>query len=275
MQNLFAFFYRYAFIFLFLILEFISIRMVIGRNANQREIFLNSSSIISGRLYDRIDRVKKYFGLRGVNEALAAENASLRAELANNHEEHQYRIDSVRDTAFHQRFQLIPAQVVNNSVEQRNNMMTINQGSLHGIQKYSTVIESAGVVGFVTEVGSRYATVMSILNRNSRVSVRVRRTHYIGNLVWNGTSPVYMQVEAIPKHGDVRIGDTIETSGLSHFPEGHLVGLVTKAQVEPGENFFNIETRLFNDLARTSQVYIVNDLHKMEIDSLHLQSTRK
>jgi rod shape-determining protein MreC len=84
-----------------------------------------------------------------------------------------------------------------------------------------------------------------------------------------------MQVEAIPKHGDVRIGDTVETSGLSHFPEGHPVGLVTKAQVEPGENFYNIEARLFNDLARTGQVYVVNDLHRNEIDSLQVKSIRK
>ena len=84
-----------------------------------------------------------------------------------------------------------------------------------------------------------------------------------------------MQVEAIAKHGDVKIGDTVETSGLSHFPEGHPVGVVTKAQVKPGENFFDIETRLFNDLARTSQVYVVNDLHRNEIDSLQLQSLRR
>ena len=275
MQNLFAFFYRYAFIFLFLILEFISVRLVIGRNQNQREIFLNSSNIISGQLFERVDRIKKYFGLSQVNAALAAENAKLRAQIANTQYNFRYKIDSVLDTIYHQRFELIPAHVVNNSVEMRNNELTINQGSMHGVEKYSAVIEPVGVVGFVTDVGNRYSTVMSVLNRNSRVSVMILRTHAIGNLVWNNNSPLFMQVEAIPKHADVRIGDTVVTTEFSHFPEGHPVGLVTKAQVEPGENFFNVETRLFNDLSRTSQIYVVKDLHKREIDSLHVQNGPK
>lgn len=136
-------------------------------------------------------------------------------------------------------------------------------------------MESSGIVGFVTDVGSRYSSVMSILNSSSRVSVMIRRTHYIGNLVWNSNSPMLMEVEAIPKHGDVRVGDTVVTSGYSHFPEGLPVGLVTRAQIEPGENFYNIETRLFNDLARTNQVYVIIDLHKNEIDSLNHQTRAK
>ena len=49
----------------------------------------------------------------------------------------------------------------------------------------------------------------------------------------------------------------------------------TKAQIEPGENFYNIETKLFNDLARTNQVYVIIDLHKNEIDSLNHQTRAK
>jgi rod shape-determining protein MreC len=275
MQNLFAFFYRYAFIFLFLVLEFISVRLVIRRNENQRAIFLNSSNIISGQLFDRMDRIKKYFGLGKVNESLAKENAALRSQIANIKAELPFKADSIQDSIFHQRFVLLPALVVNNSVELRNNVMTINQGAIHGIQKYATVMESTGIVGFVTDVGSRYSSVMSILNSSARVSVMISRTHYIGNLVWNSNSPILMEVEAIPKHGDVRVGDTVVTSGFSHFPEGLPVGLVTKAQIEPGENFYNIETKLFNDLARTNQVYVIIDLHKNEIDSLNHQSRSK
>ncbi|MFZ1713880.1 MAG: hypothetical protein WAT88_01205, partial [Saprospiraceae bacterium] len=62
MQNLFAFFYRYAFVFLFLILEFVSIRLIIRRNESQREIFLNSSTIFSGKLLEKVNNVKNYFG---------------------------------------------------------------------------------------------------------------------------------------------------------------------------------------------------------------------
>jgi rod shape-determining protein MreC len=275
MQNLFAFFYRYAFVFLFLILEFISIRLIVNRNEAQREIFLNSSTIISGKLFDKVDAVKKYFGLRKVNQDMALEIAKLRTEIANLQIEASAKKDSVIDTVTRQRYLLMPAQITNNSIEQNNNMITINRGSRHGVKKYSTVIEANGIIGFVTRVGSIYSSVMSILNTKSRVSVKVKRTNAIGNLVWEGGSPIIMKVEAIPKHAIVAEGDTIVTTGFSHFPMNHPVGIVTKAFVQPGENFYSINITLFNDISRASHVYVVDDLHRMDIDSLSLPQSNK
>jgi rod shape-determining protein MreC len=273
MQNLFAFFYRYAYVFLFLILEFISIRLIINRNENQRQIFLNSSSIISGKMLERVQAIKNYFGLRQVNDQLARENAALRARMAEIELQASTRADSVVDTIHRQRFVLIPAQIVNNSVERSNNTITINKGSNQGITRYSTVVEPQGIIGFVTHVGRQYASVMSILNTSARVSVKAARTQNIGNLVWEGRSPIEMSIEAVPKHADIRAGDTIVTSGFSHFPMNHPVGLITEAFVEPGENFYTIKLRLFNDITRAQYVYVVQDLHRMEIDSL--QSLQK
>lgn len=275
MQNLFAFFYRYAFLFLFLILEFISIRLIINRNEAQREIFLNSSTIISGKLYDKVNAIKNYFGLRKANLDMATENAKLRAEIANLQLLPSTRKDSVIDTITHQRFFLMPAQIINNSIEQNNNMITINRGSRHGVKKYSTVIEDNGIIGFVTKVGSLYSSVMSILNTKARVSVKVKRTNAIGNLIWEGGSPVTMKVEAVPKHAVVAEGDTIVTTGFSHFPMNHPVGIVTKAFVQPGENFYSIDISLFNDLSKASHVYVVDDLHRTEIDSLSSPQANK
>lgn len=275
MQNLFAFFYRYAFVFLFLIFEFISIRFIVSRNANQRAIFLNSSSLISGNLYKRANRIRTYFGLDEVNLRLAQENAALKSRLENITSYTPTDTTRVMDTFYHQRFLLRAAQVINNSVELRNNMITIDKGEKDGVYKYGTVIEPNGIVGFVTHTGKHYASVMSILNSNSRVSAMIKRTLTRGNLVWTGTSPKVLNVEAIPKHADVRVGDTLVTSSFSHFPIGHPIGEIIKAVVEPGENFYVVEVRLFNDLSRTNYVYVVNDLHKNEIDSLTHLNTLK
>jgi len=275
MQNLFAFFYRYAFVFLFLIFEFISLRFIVSRNANQREIFLNSSSIITGGLYERADRIKKYFGLNQVNLQLAEENAALKSQISNIMAYTPDASDSILDTIYRQRFVLHAAQIVNNSVELRNNMITIDKGMKDGVFKYATVIEPLGIVGFVTHAGNHYATVMSILNSNSRVSAMIKRTLTRGNLLWTGSSSTILNVEAIPKHADVRVGDTLVTSSFSHFPIGHPIGEIIKAVVEPGENFYVVEVRLFNDLSRSNYVYVIQDLHKNEIDSLTNLNTLK
>lgn len=188
MQNLFAFFYRYAFVFLFLILEFVSIRLIIRRNESQREIFLNSSTIFSGKLLEKVNNVKNYFGLRKVNQDLAAENASLKAQVYNLTGTVNTRIDSVNDT-IGQTISTDTRSDRQTSIEFRNNMMTINKGALDGIKKYSTVIESNGIVGFVKNVGQRYSSVISILNSNARVSVMIKRNHNIGNMVRMATHP--------------------------------------------------------------------------------------
>lgn len=230
---------------------------------------MNSSTIISGKLYDRFSSIKHYFGLRKENQTLANENAFLRARLSNLEQELiTTRPDSLRDSTYRQRYLLIPAEVDNNSIEFRNNMMTINRGSLQGVTKFSTVIEPNGIVGFIKNVGSRYSSVMSILNSNARTSVMIKGSRTIGNLVWDAGSPMEMNLEAVPKHAFVHQGDTILTTPYSHFPSGHPVGVITKAIVEPGENFYTIRIKLFNDLSKVSQVYVVTDLHKNEIDSI-------
>jgi rod shape-determining protein MreC len=223
-------------------------------------------------MMERVNTLKGYFGLRSVNENLALENAQLRARLSDIQVQITNRVDSMLDTTTQQRFVLHPALIINNSIERSNNMITINKGSIHGITKYSTVIEYNGIIGFVTQVGKKYSTVMSILNTNARVSVKSKRTNSIGNLVWDGRNPLEVSIEAIPKHVDIKAGDTLVTTGFSHFPMNHPVALITKAFVAPGENFYNIEAKLFNDISKSQYVYVVEDLHRIEIDSLQISN---
>ena len=147
-------------------------------------------------------------------------------------------------------------------------MMTINRGSLQGVTKFSTVIEPNGIVGFIKNVGSRYSSVMSILNSNAKTSVMIKGSRTIGNLVWDAGSPMEMNLEAVPKHAFVHQGDTILTTPVFTFSFRTSGRRITKAIVEPGENFYTIRIKLFNDLSKVSQVYVVTDLHKMKLTVL-------
>jgi rod shape-determining protein MreC len=73
----------------------------------------------------------------------------------------------------------------------------------------------------------------------------------------------------MPKHVQVSVGDTIETSGYSYlFPEGINVGVIEKARVPPGSNFYDIDVKLSYDMSKLPYVYIYTNKNIRQIDSL-------
>ena len=62
----------------------------------------------------------------------------------------------VNDTVYKQQYEYIVARVINNSVNQRNNYITINKGSKQGIAKGMGVICNLGIVGKVVFVSRAF-----------------------------------------------------------------------------------------------------------------------
>jgi rod shape-determining protein MreC len=69
-----------------------------------------------------------------------------------------------------------------------------------------------------------------------------------------------MILEAIPGQAEIRIGDTIITSGYSFiFPKGIFIGKVEQFWTEGGSNYYTIKVRLHEDIARMNRVYVVEN----------------
>jgi rod shape-determining protein MreC len=269
MQNLIQFLIRFSAFFLFVALEVVCFLFIIRYNDGQREIFLNSSNMVSAQLNEWYDGMVEYSNLREYADSLAIENAKLKSALYNNTSYLELEERDVLDTVYRQKFHTIRAQVINNAVTSRNNSLTIDRGSTDGIRKGMGVVGDEGIIGVVRAVQPSFSSVLSILHSASRISVALRRNHYFGTLVWKGFHPGKMAMEAVPKHADIRIGDTIETSGYSHiFPQGILVGTVDTFWIEGGSNFFSISVSIVNDMSNLNHVYVVQNLMKPELDSL-------
>jgi len=87
-------------------------------------------------------------------------------------------------------------------------------------------------------------------------------------LVWDGKEYNKVQLTDIPRQANVKVGDTIVTSGRSTiFPEGILVGTVSKIDKNTSADN-QISVHLFNDMSNLSHVYIVKNLHKLELKTL-------
>ena len=260
MNNLLLFVIRYSAFLLFLLLEIIALVLIVKYNHDQRSIFLNSSSIISGKLYNVADKAYEYNNLRAVADSLANENARLKTNLFNLQRtlDHQPGLEQPMDSCILEPYNIIHARIINNSINQRNNHFTIDRGVHDGIRKGMGVISPNGIAGIIDEVGEQYSTGISILHSAIRISASIRRNQYFGSLVWKEIDPAHMTLEAIPRQADIQIGDTVVTSGYSFiYPKGIFIGTVDRFWTQGGSNYYTIEVKLHEDIARLDRVYVV------------------
>jgi rod shape-determining protein MreC len=270
MKNLLNFLLKYYHFILFIILEIISITFIVSYNNFQKVRFLNSSNAISGKVYTEINSVKDFFSLRLQNEKLAIENANLQKKLLSIRQsdlsiltEHQLDSSSVK---------LIPAKVINNSVNKQYNYITLNKGYLQGIRPDMGVICSDGVVGVIVNVSQNYSTALSVLNGRWSINAKLSNSNYFGPLKWQGKNPYLAILNEIPYHVTVQEEDEVVTSGYSDiFPEGILIGRVVKVGHSKGDNFQEIWVQLSTDFNNLYFVDIIQNsmnIEKRQIEKL-------
>ena len=108
--------------------------------------------------------------------------------------------------------------------------ITLNAGSRSGVTEKMAVITPDGVVGRVSEVGPNWCRVKTMCDEKLRISVLVQRTRdegMLGGLYEVDGVIVGTMLYYLPGKADVRVGDTIRTSGIGgFFPKGLYVGTV-------------------------------------------------
>ncbi|WP_316824953.1 rod shape-determining protein MreC [Pedobacter miscanthi] len=260
MRNLWIFISRYNAFFLFIIFFTIGIYLTVKNNSYQRSVTLNSTNGVVGTAYERLNVFKRYLNLGIVNDSLAAENAKLKSQLLGLTTVDTAKDVKVVDTITNQDYTYLAAKVVKNSITLRNNIMTINKGSVDGIKNGMAVIApQRGVVGFIRDVSEHLATIQSLLHKNTRISVTLKKNNALGSLVWgDGNFDIKKAfIKEVPNHIKMYVGDTVVTSAYSEFPAGILVGRITKPNVATNDNFLSGELNLFTDFSTLQYVYVV------------------
>lgn len=267
MQNLIYFFARFGNFILFLLLEIYCVYLIVNYNKTQNAIFINSSNIITGYLYDRSEELSKYYKLSETADSLAHENARLRqkidilsVETANT--------NSTPDSLLCM-YDYYSAKIIKNSYALRDNILLINKGKKQGIESGMGVFTEKGIIGIVKNTSENFSNVVSILNSQSKISVSILNKGYFGTLSWPGFKANYHEILDLPKHASIEKGDTIITSGYSSiFPEGIIIGKIDGFEIESGSNFYTISVELFEDMTKTKYIYILNNRFKEELKEL-------
>lgn len=249
----------------------------IAKNSNyQGSKLVSVGNGFAGKCYGAVSAVSDYYGLRGENDRLAAENAALRAQMESSYISYNTQEFEHQDTVYKQRYSYTEARVVKNSWNQRDNYIMINKGRLQGIREDQAVISPQGIVGVIVNTTDNFSTVMPVLHSNSRNSVKLPRINTNGSLVWRGGDFRYATLIDIPTTYRLRLNDTIVASGMANdFPEGVMVGFVEKAFSERGSGFYTIKVRLATEFNKLDHVYIINNRFKAEQDSLMARTQKE
>jgi rod shape-determining protein MreC len=272
MRNLLIFITKYNAFFLFLIFEVSSLLIYIKYNSFQKATYINSANEITGNLYARQDELNSYLSLRDVNDRLAKENAALRNQLKSSFYIDTLSKHKVTDSTYKQQYEYISAKVINNSVNKRNNYLTINRGSADGVAKSMGVICSDGVVGIVTVVSDHFAVVQSVLHKDTRISAMLADNKAIGSLLWSDDmNPHAAQLIDVNNNIKGRVGERVVTSGYSLFPTGISIGKVTNLHTKSGGFFLNMEVALSVDYSTLQYVSVVNNKYALEQANLEAQ----
>ncbi|MBK8344897.1 MAG: rod shape-determining protein MreC [Bacteroidetes bacterium] len=259
MRSFFLFIIRHYAVFLFLLLEFISLYFVFTYNSFHNTLFINSANSATGNVLNTYGNFQDYFALREVNDSLMKENALLRQQLF---------LDDLpdtsasvnRDTSGKPLFTYIPAEVIGNSFTEPNNYITLNKGSLDGIEINRGVITSSGIVGKVVKVSPNYSVVMSVLHSQFGAPVIIKGNNVLGRVAWEGKSPTHINVIEVSEPGKLEKGDTIETAATSKiFPPGIMVGTIEEFGKKPGSNYYTLDVKLATSFSSLKFVYVVVD----------------
>jgi rod shape-determining protein MreC len=236
---------------------------------------------ITGRLDEKYNGIEYYFQLKRTNDQLVKENLQLRQQLKENFEPadslRRLIVDTVQTDSGSrvQKYLYLEAKVVGNSVSSLANFLTIHRGSLQQIKPNMGVVSPQGIVGTVINVSSNYSTVMSLLNPQYKVVVKLKKTGERGTVEWDGKNPLYVTLKDIPKSAKVNLGDSVVTSPTSSlFPGNIMVGTISEIVDDKSSNFFTLKLKTATNFYSVEYVYVIENSQYDEQKRLE-DSTRK
>lgn len=274
MRSLLNFIYKYHYFILFILLESLSFFLIVSLNHYQNTSFINSSNRITGGLYETTYGISQYFGLKKVNQELADRLAKIENTDKKFYQNNQVSTLDIYDSVYVQKYQYIPVEVINNSVNKQNNFITLNKGAKNGLSIDMGVVSATGIVGVVKAVSANYAAVISLLNKNLKISAMVKKNNYFGTFHWEEEDYKYGNLNDLPNHIYLQKGDTIITSGYSSiFPKGEIIGFVSKVSKSEGGNFLSVRVKIAADFKNLSNVFVIKNLMQKEQIELESKTT--
>ena len=219
------------------------------------------------RLTDQAEQLYSYMFRY---ESLAAENEALKKQLAEIEddarnanaiakENQQLRALmglKERDEAYN----FVDGYIIAWSSNDWSNTITINQGSNSGIQKDMCAVTANGeLVGLVSQVGTNYAVIKTVLDSSIEISATVAGHNGMVKGGYSTESPDKLRMNYLPSDATIHIKDQVVTTGSTVYPRNLILGYVIDAGFDDTgvAKFALLEPAA--DIGSLEQVFVVTD----------------
>lgn len=246
-------------------------KIIFDATAYLQKLIYKPAHYLAG-LYDDVRRIKHLYEENSALKESLNHMVYMQAELKLVNEENR-RIrelldfkESIRD------YDVIAANVVGRSPSRWDNIVTIDRGKKHGIERNMAVINHEGLIGKIYSVSNYNSKVLLLTDSHAPSgisSVVLGKEESFGVIDEYDTEYGYLLMSMIKPDIQLEKGDIVVTSGYGEvFPKGLVIGEIVAAKrteggltqsvyVEPAANTQNLNELLI--IKRTLRVDEVSD----------------
>jgi rod shape-determining protein MreC len=204
--------------------------ILIFSNDNIQIRFLRAAAISSfGTVQSGLSAIPNVFELEKENKSYRETNIRLSNDIASLKEAKLENIRLTKMLNFKDKNTLgvVGAKIINKSLLQTRNTITLNVGESDSVHVNMTVITDDGLVGRIVATSKSYSIAQILYNKDLRITVKIQRNRLDGILSYDGVNN--LMVSNIQKNADVQAGDIIITSEYSNmYPPGIPIGTVVE-----------------------------------------------
>lgn len=197
------------------------------------------------------------------NNSLKEENRQLKEQIADvekTEQMNEWLYSYLELKREHMDFTYTSASVIGREAGNYMTVFTLDKGTLHGISAGMPAVTDYGVVGYVSDVGTDWCKVVTLLESGSAVGAYIERTEETGvvkgdfALSSEGLCLMYY----IGADSTVTEGDRIFTSGYgSVYPRGLLIGYVEKTEPDPNTQTLTAYIRPSEQMTDITKLMII------------------
>ena len=188
------------------------------------------------------EQAEKYYGYMFAYESLVAENAELKSQLAQMQDEARLADSVERENqrlrallalnTVHEDYKEVDAYIISRSSTDWTSTFTVNRGSDSGIAvDMCAITENGEVIGLVTEVGSNYAVIKTVLDSTLEISAIISESGYNGMVSGGYAQGMghFLQMDYLPSSAIIKNKDQVVTSGSTVYPRNLILGYIVDA----------------------------------------------
>ncbi len=263
-----------------------AVALIIGLGAAARDgrigFVQNAAGVIKSPIQKVLSSAVNWFdsmyGYLYEYDSLLAENESLRSQLADAQQSAREGIEASEENSRlrkllelrekHTDYVMESCKVVLWSSSNWSSAFTISKGASSGIEMGDPVVTEYGaVVGQITELGTNWATVSTLIDVDMSVGAFVGATGNSGMVVgeFSFMREKTAKLTYLADGAQIFVGDDVLTSGSGGaFPAGLMIGTLTAVQTEAGGQIEYGIVEPQANLDSLVQVFVIKDFTVVE-----------